>query len=68
MQSKRWLQRTVYDWSSYYWASCVLLAQLTDGGTYHERSQHFMKMWVCGIDKARPCPSLGSAHGASVLV
>ena len=37
-----------YDWSSYYWAGNVLLAELTDGGTFHQQSQHFMKMWVCG--------------------
>ena len=34
----------------------VLLAELTDGGTYHERAQHFMRMWVCGIDQARHPP------------
>ena len=44
-------QRLVYDWTSYYWASTVLLAELTDGGTYHERSQYFMRMWVCGINQ-----------------
>ena len=37
-----------YDWSSYYWAGNVLLAELTDGGTFHQQSQHFLKMWVCG--------------------
>ena len=26
----------------------MLLAELTDGGTFHQQSQHFMKMWVCG--------------------
>ena len=57
----------VYDWSSYYWASCVLLAQLTDGGTYHERSQHFMQMWVCGINQVRYSLTLGSAHGSHTL-
>ncbi len=44
-------QRLVYDWTSYYWASTVLLAELTDGGTYHERAQYFMRMWVCGINQ-----------------
>jgi hypothetical protein len=41
----------VYDWSSYYWASNVLLAELTNGGTFHERSQFFMQQWVCGTPK-----------------
>ena len=22
--------------------------QLTDGGTFHERSQYFLKAWICG--------------------
>ena len=26
----------------------MLLAELTDGGTFHQQSQHFLKMWVCG--------------------
>lgn len=41
----------LYTWNDYYWASNVLLAELTDGGTFHERSQYFMKQWLCGFNK-----------------
>ena len=36
------------DWSEYFWSSSVLLATLTDGSTFHERSQYFMRQWICG--------------------
>ncbi|KAK9842280.1 hypothetical protein WJX81_004432 [Elliptochloris bilobata] len=58
-------ERLVFDWTSYYWASCVLLAQLTDGGTYHERSQHFMRMWVCGIDQVVAYTPRGRAYNSA---
>lgn len=41
----------LYTWDDYYWASNVLLAELIDGGTFHERSQYFLKQWVCGYNQ-----------------
>ena len=48
----------LYTWDQYYYASNVLLAELTDGGTFHERAQFFMQQWICGYGElARPpCP------------
>jgi endoglucanase len=24
---------------------------MTDGGTFHERAQHFLSLWICGSDQ-----------------
>lgn len=40
-----------YDWEDHYWAANVLLATLTDGGTFHAQAQTFLKYWVCGTDE-----------------
>jgi hypothetical protein len=44
-------QTLLYTWDQYYWAANVLLAELTDGGTFHERAQFFMQQWLCGYGK-----------------
>ena len=43
----------VFDWSDYFWAGNVLLAQLTDEQTYHEQTQTFLTKWVCGTGGVR---------------
>ena len=40
-----------YDWMDQYWASNILLATLTDGGTFHSQAQIFLKYWICGTDE-----------------
>ncbi|CAL8470908.1 g10450 [Coccomyxa elongata] len=51
----------LYTWDDYYWASNVLLAETTDGGTFHERTQYFLQQWVCGFDKLVQYTGLGRA-------
>ena len=42
------------DWDNLYWASNVLLANLTsaklptESGSFHQATQDFLKKWVCG--------------------
>ena len=43
-----------YDWMDQYWASNILLATLTDGGTFHSQAQIFLKYWICGTDEVTP--------------
>jgi len=43
-----------------YWAANILLATLTDGGTFHAQAQSFLKMWVCGTDEVGQLPLLTS--------
>ena len=40
-----------YDWMDQFWAANVLLATLTDGGTFHGQTQTFLKYWICGTDE-----------------
>ena len=48
-----------YDWMDQFWAANILLATLTDGGTFHSQSQSFLKFWICGTDRVRaPLPLL----------
>ena len=49
-----------YDWMDQYWAANILLATLTDGGTFHAQAQTFLKMWVCGTDEVGQLPVLTS--------
>ncbi len=55
------MQTVLYTWNDYYWASNVLLAETTDGGTFHERTQYFLRQWVCGFDKLVQYTGLGRA-------
>ncbi|DBB00628.1 TPA: hypothetical protein ACH3X3_002312 [Trebouxia sp. C0006] len=67
-----------YDWMDQYWAANILLATLTDGGTFHAQAQTFLKMWVCGTDEVilssprgrawnQYSPSLGSTMNVAFL-
>lgn len=40
-----------YDWMDQFWAANILLATLTDGGTFHAQAQSFLKFWICGTDE-----------------
>lgn len=40
-----------YDWMDQFWAANILLATLTDGGTFHSQAQSFLKFWICGTDE-----------------
>ena len=40
----------MYNWNNYYWAANVLLAEVTDGGTFHQQAQSFLANWVCGYN------------------
>lgn len=40
-----------YDWADQFWAANILLATLTDGGTFHAQAQSFLKFWICGTDE-----------------
>lgn len=40
-----------YDWKDQFWAANILLATLTDGGTFHAQAQTFLKYWICGTDE-----------------
>lgn len=42
-----------YDWKDQFWAANILLATLTDGGTFHAQAQSFLKFWICGTDEVR---------------
>jgi hypothetical protein len=44
------MQTMLYTWNDYYWASNVLLAELTDGGTFHQQTQYFLQQWICGFN------------------
>ena len=59
-------QTMLYTWDQYYWAANVLLAELTDGGTFHERAQFFLQQWVCGYNKLaramQPCMRSQQPH------
>ena len=37
-----------YDWMDQFWAANILLATMTDGGTFHGHSQTFLRYWICG--------------------
>lgn len=51
-----------YDWMDQYWAANVLLATLTDGGTFHAQAQAFLKYWVCGTDEVSTHIIILAAH------
>lgn len=44
----------ITDWNNLFWASNVLLANLTSpeanaaSGSFHQATQGFLKQWVCG--------------------
>ena len=44
----------ITDWDNLFWASNVLLANLTsptessESGSFHQATQGFLKQWVCG--------------------
>lgn len=38
----------ITNWDNLFWASNVLLANVTDSGAFHQASQSFLKQWVCG--------------------
>ena len=38
----------ITNWDNLFWASNVLLANITDSGAFHQASQAFLKQWVCG--------------------
>lgn len=44
----------ITDWDNLFWASNVLLANLTssklpsEAGSFHQATQSFLKQWVCG--------------------
>ena len=63
---------------NYFWAANVLLAALTDGGTFHERSRHFLRQWACaegdevrytprGRAVAGSAPTLGASAASAFL-
>ena len=33
------LQTDLFNWNDYYWAANVLLAEVTDGGTFHQQAR-----------------------------
>ena len=64
--------------NTYFWAANVLLATLTDGGTFHERSRHFLRQWACaegdevrysprGRAVAGSAPTLGATAASAFL-
>ena len=64
--------------NNYFWAANVLLATLTDGGTFHERSRHFLRQWACaegdevrysprGRAVAGSAPTLGATAASAFL-
>ena len=38
----------VVDWNQVYWASALIMADLTDAGAFHMAIQTFLDKWVCG--------------------
>ena len=38
----------ITDWDNLFWASNVLLANVTGSGAFHQATQSFLKQWVCG--------------------
>ena len=44
------------DWSEYFWSANVLLATLTDGGTFHNQVQYLMRQWICGYGQVTKPP------------
>ncbi|KAL3147605.1 hypothetical protein ABBQ38_014657 [Trebouxia sp. C0009 RCD-2024] len=67
-----------YDWMDQFWAANILLATLTDGGTFHSQAQSFLKFWICGTDRVilssprgrawnQYSPSLGSTMNVAFL-
>ena len=36
------------DWNQVYWASALIMADLTDAGAFHMAIQTFLDEWVCG--------------------
>lgn len=53
------------DWSEYFWSANILLATLTDGSTFHQRAQYFMRQWVCGYGQVRgpaECINVNHSH------
>lgn len=38
----------ITNWDNLFWASNVLLANITGSGAFHQASQAFFKQWVCG--------------------
>ncbi|KAK9804363.1 hypothetical protein WJX72_009368 [[Myrmecia] bisecta] len=68
----------ITDWDHVFWASNVLLAQLTDQGAFHMATQNFLKQWICGAGnyvvytpRGRAwnpnAPSLGATANAAFL-
>ena len=51
------------DWSEYYYYSNVMLASLTDGPAFHQRSQYFFRQWICSYGQV----SLARAHPPELL-
>lgn len=45
------VQDYLFTWNKYYWAANVLLAEVTDGGTFHQQAQNFLAQWVCGFNQ-----------------
>ena len=67
------------DWSEYFWSSNVLLASLTDGPAFHQRTQYFFRQWICSYGQvgltlmhlhlsfcASPCWAVGCAWDCAV--
>ncbi len=38
----------VVDWNQVYWASALIMADLTNAGAFHMAIQTFLDEWVCG--------------------
>ena len=45
------MQDYLFNWNKYYWAANVLLAEVTDGGTFHQQAQSFLAQWICGFNQ-----------------
>ena len=61
------LQTVLYTWDDYYWASNVLLAELTDGGTFHQQAQYFLQQWICGYNELVRSPLKTIWHAYEVF-
>lgn len=59
------VQTDLFTWNDYYWASNVLLAEVTDGGTFHQQAQHFMQQWICGFGKLVAYTAKGRAYNSN---
>ena len=45
------MQDYLFNWNKYYWGANVLLAEVTDGGTFHQQAQNFLAQWICGFNQ-----------------